>query len=63
MILEIARFFADVAEFDATRSRYVIRGVMGLDEFHTGYPGTAPNGIDNNAYIPSDGAPAVRIAR
>lgn len=50
MIVEIARFFASLAEYDHARERYVIRGVMGPDEFHTGYPGTGREGIDNNAY-------------
>ncbi|MEU7875375.1 glycosyl hydrolase family 65 protein [Dactylosporangium sp. NPDC049140] len=50
MILEIARFFAGLADYDHGRDRYVIRGVMGPDEFHTGYPGTGRVGIDNNAY-------------
>ncbi|MET7403739.1 glycosyl hydrolase family 65 protein [Dactylosporangium sp. NPDC005572] len=50
MIIEIARYFAGLAEYDGTRDRYVIRGVMGPDEFHTGYPGTDRPGIDNNAY-------------
>ena len=50
MLLEIARFWASIAVFDETRSRYVIRGVMGPDEFHTGYPGRDLEGVDNNAY-------------
>jgi trehalose 6-phosphate phosphatase len=50
MILEVTRFFADLAEYDPSRRRYVIRGVMGPDEFHTGYPETVPMGVDNNAY-------------
>jgi trehalose/maltose hydrolase-like predicted phosphorylase len=50
LILEVAKFFASITEFDRHRDRYVIRGVMGPDEFHTGYPGTEPDGIDNNAY-------------
>lgn len=50
MILEVARFFAGLAEYDHARDRYVIRGVMGPDEFHTGYPGAEREGIDNNAY-------------
>ncbi|MDG6108296.1 glycoside hydrolase family 65 protein [Dactylosporangium aurantiacum] len=50
MILEIARFFAGLADYDDDRDRYVIRGVMGPDEFHTGYPHSDEEGIDNNAY-------------
>jgi alpha,alpha-trehalase len=53
MLLEIARFFADLAKRDAGDGRYHIRGVMGPDEFHTAYPGrdpTAEGGLDDNAY-------------
>ncbi|WP_323385000.1 glycoside hydrolase family 65 protein [Streptomyces calidiresistens] len=50
MLLEIARFWGDLALLDPARDRYVIRGVMGPDEFHTGYPGAEHDGIDNNAY-------------
>nr|WP_319593481.1 glycosyl hydrolase family 65 protein [Georgenia thermotolerans] len=50
MLLEIARFWASIACYDHTRGRYVIRGVMGPDEFHSGYPGRDQEGIDNNAY-------------
>jgi alpha,alpha-trehalase len=53
MFLEIARFWASIAEHDAAIDRYEIKGVMGPDEYHTAYPGTDPSeahGIDNNAY-------------
>ena len=50
MILEIARFFASSAAYDRDRDRYVIRGVVGPDEFHTSYPEAPDAGIDNNAY-------------
>jgi trehalose 6-phosphate phosphatase len=50
IILEIARFFASIAAYDRGLDRYVIRGVVGPDEFHTGYPGRGGAGIDNNAY-------------
>jgi alpha,alpha-trehalase len=50
MLLEIARFWASAAAYDKIRDRYVITGVMGPDEFHTGYPGGESTGIDNNAY-------------
>lgn len=50
MLLEIARFFAALATYDRTLDRYEIRGVMGPDEYHDGYPGRASPGIDNNAY-------------
>jgi trehalose/maltose hydrolase-like predicted phosphorylase len=51
MILDIARFWSSLASYDHSRDRYVIRGVVGPDEFHTGYPGVVPEaGVDNNAY-------------
>jgi trehalose/maltose hydrolase-like predicted phosphorylase len=50
MILEIARYWAALATYDPELDRYVIRGVMGPDEFHTGYPGAEDDGLDNNAY-------------
>ena len=53
MLLEIARFFAALADWDEASGRYHIRGVMGPDEFHTAYPDADPaaeGGIDDNAY-------------
>ncbi len=50
MLLEIARFWASIARYDKIRDRYVIQGVMGPDEFHSGYPGAQESGLDNNAY-------------
>ncbi|KKF01794.1 trehalose-phosphatase [Mycolicibacterium obuense] len=50
MLAEIARFWVSLARFDSTRNRYVITGVIGPDEFHSGYPGADYDGIDNNAY-------------
>ena len=50
IILEIARFFASIARYDREQDRYVIRGVIGPDEFHTSYPDSPVPGIDNNAY-------------
>ena len=50
MLAEIARFWVSRAEFDDARGRYVIRGVIGPDEFHSGYPDRPYDGIDNNAY-------------
>jgi trehalose/maltose hydrolase-like predicted phosphorylase len=50
MILEVARFFASSAAYDRDRDRYVIRAVVGPDEFHTSYPEAPDAGIDNNAY-------------
>ncbi|MCI4675107.1 trehalose-phosphatase [Candidatus Mycolicibacterium alkanivorans] len=50
MLAEIARFWVSRAEFDEALGRYVIRGVIGPDEFHSGYPDRPFDGIDNNAY-------------
>jgi len=50
LILEIARFWSSIASFNDTRGRYEIRGVMGPDEFHEGYPGAPAPGLNNNAY-------------
>ncbi|AQT82656.1 trehalose-phosphatase [Mycolicibacterium litorale] len=50
MLAEIARFWVSRAEFDDTLGRFVIRGVIGPDEFHSGYPGAPYDGVDNNAY-------------
>jgi alpha,alpha-trehalase len=50
MLVEIARFWVGLANFDDGRGRYMIRGVIGPDEFHSGYPGKEYDGIDNNAY-------------
>ncbi|QKG27120.1 glycoside hydrolase family 65 protein [Actinomadura verrucosospora] len=50
IILEIARYFADLAEYDRSIDRYRIRGVMGPDEYHDAYPGRAAPGLDDNAY-------------
>lgn len=50
MLVEIARFWVSRATFDEERGRYSIRGVIGPDEFHSGYPSAPYDGIDNNAY-------------
>ena len=53
VMLEIARFWASVATYNAPIDRYEIKDVMGPDEYHTAYPGTDPDkegGLDNNAY-------------
>jgi alpha,alpha-trehalase len=50
MIVEIARFWASIATWNAERGRYEIKGVVGPDEFHTRYPGRDEPGLDNNAY-------------
>jgi alpha,alpha-trehalase len=50
MLLEIAHFWSSLAAEDRRSGRFVVRGVMGPDEFHTGYPGRELDGVDNNAY-------------
>jgi trehalose/maltose hydrolase-like predicted phosphorylase len=50
LMLEIAIFWSSIATFNSERARYEIRGVMGPDEFHDGYPDAATPGINNNAY-------------
>lgn len=50
MLLQIARFWAGAASWDASLGRYRLRGVVGPDEYHDAYPGASGPGIDDNAY-------------
>ncbi|MCO6441239.1 MAG: HAD-IA family hydrolase [Nitrococcus mobilis] len=50
LLLEIARFWGSIAQWNANRQRYEIHGVMGPDEFHDAYPGAKTPGLKNNAY-------------
>ncbi|MFF2848837.1 glycoside hydrolase family 65 protein [Streptomyces sp. NPDC058001] len=50
MLLQIARFWADIAVFDPGIDRYRIRGVVGPDEYHDRYPDSVLPGLDDNAY-------------
>jgi alpha,alpha-trehalase len=50
MILEIARFLASLATWNAELGRYEILGVMGPDEYHDVYPGAEKPGLNNSAY-------------
>ncbi|MGW5470094.1 glycoside hydrolase family 65 protein [Streptomyces chartreusis] len=50
MLLQIARFWADLATFDPDTGRYSICGVVGPDEYHDSYPGAAQPGLDDNTY-------------
>ncbi|HDZ59583.1 MAG TPA: HAD family hydrolase, partial [Actinobacteria bacterium] len=50
LILEIARFWSSITSYNKERQRYEIRGVMGPDEFHDGYPDSGTPGLNNNAY-------------
>ncbi|GAB2647401.1 glycosyl hydrolase family 65 protein [Prescottella soli] len=51
MLVENARFWASLAVYDPATDRFDIRGVMGPDEFHDGYPDRPGTGIDNSAYV------------
>lgn len=51
ILVEIARFWASRAEEDVESGRFHLRGMMGPDEFHDGYPGRPGEGVDDNAYI------------
>ncbi|GLU49527.1 glycoside hydrolase family 65 protein [Nocardiopsis ansamitocini] len=50
LLLETARLLASLASLDTDLGRYVIRGVMGPDEYHDGYPDRDTAGVDDNAY-------------
>ncbi|WP_330455590.1 glycoside hydrolase family 65 protein [Streptomyces sp. NBC_00820] len=50
MLLQIARFWADLAVLDTATGRYRIRGVVGPDEYHDSYPGAESPGLDDNTY-------------
>ncbi len=50
MFLEICRFWASTARYDAGTGRFSIQGVMGPDEFHEKYPGSRQGGLKDNAY-------------
>ncbi|PZF92783.1 family 65 glycosyl hydrolase [Micromonospora deserti] len=51
LLVDIARFWAAIASHDPQDDRYHIRGMMGPDEFHDGYPDRPGSGIDDNAYV------------
>jgi alpha,alpha-trehalase len=50
LLIEIARFWASIATWNAGEGRYEIRGVMGPDEYHDGYPDSDEQGLRNNTY-------------
>jgi len=50
MMLEIARFWASIAQYNSELDRYEILGVMGPDEYHDAYPDSDRPGLNNNAY-------------
>lgn len=51
LLVEIVRYFTSLAAYDPDTDRYHLRGVMGPDEFHDGYPDRPGGGIDDNAYV------------
>lgn len=50
LLVEIARFWSGSAVYEPADDRYHLRGVIGPDEFHSGYPQAPYDGIDDNAY-------------
>jgi trehalose/maltose hydrolase-like predicted phosphorylase/beta-phosphoglucomutase-like phosphatase (HAD superfamily) len=50
LLIEIARLWASLATYNPELDRYEILGVMGPDEYHDAYPGSATPGVNNNAY-------------
>ncbi|CAM4253853.1 glycoside hydrolase family 65 protein [Gillisia limnaea] len=50
IFLSIALFWASKAKYNSERDRYEIHGVVGPDEYHTSYPDSNEQGLDNNAY-------------
>lgn len=50
LILEVARLVASMAHYDQETDRFHLRGIMGPDEYHTGYPDNPGAGLDDNAY-------------
>jgi alpha,alpha-trehalase len=50
MLLEIARFLADLTTYNQKEARYEIHNVMGPDEYHDSYPDSDEPGLHNNAY-------------
>ena len=49
LMIEVALFWASVVDHDPVTGRYMIRGVIGPDEYHNGYPGSPQPGLNNNA--------------
>lgn len=50
IFLSIASFWASKAGYNEERERYEIHGVVGPDEYHTSYPDSEEQGLNNNAY-------------
>ncbi len=50
IFFDIARFFASYAKYCHMKDRYEIHRTVGPDEYHSAYPGSSEDGINNNAY-------------
>lgn len=50
LFLSIASFWASMVTYNEDSDRYEIHGVVGPDEYHTSYPDSDKQGLDNNAY-------------
>jgi beta-phosphoglucomutase family hydrolase len=50
LVVEVARLVASMSDYDVEEDRFHVRGVMGPDEYHTGYPDNPGGGLDDNAY-------------
>ena len=50
LLVEVARLVVSMAEHDGKEDRFHLRGVMGPDEYHTGYPDNPGGGLNDNAY-------------
>ncbi len=50
MLLDICKFWASKAAYDADDGKYHIDKVMGPDEFHESLPGSGVGGLTDNAY-------------
>lgn len=50
MVIEIARFWASIANYNKAIDRYEIHHVVGPDEYHEKYPKSNSPGVNNNAY-------------
>lgn len=50
LIVEVARLVTSMSEYDEKADRFHLRGVMGPDEYHIGYPDNPGAGLHDNAY-------------
>lgn len=50
MLIEIARLWDSLTTYNEELDKYEIKGVIGPDEYHEGYPDRDRPGLDNNTY-------------